>query len=151
MLLGGLWHGANWTFLLWGGYHGLLLALGRAISLPRWLRGPAFRPVLAAATFLAVCVGWVLFRAQTFADAGAVLGRMVRPVAGAALEPTQVLTVVACLAVLFAGNLAGTVLPIQRIERRLPAPALAATLAGLLLLTLVLLPEDGKAFIYFQF
>jgi alginate O-acetyltransferase complex protein AlgI len=151
MFLGGLWHGASWTFVLWGCYHGLLLALGRAVPLPRRLRGPAWRPVLAAATFLAVCFGWVLFRAQSFADAGAVLARLVRPVAGAALDPTLAVTAVACLAVLFAGYLAGALLDVKRIERRLPAPALAAALAGLLLLTLVLFPEDGKSFIYFQF
>ena len=151
MLLGGLWHGASWTFILWGGYHGLLLALERAVPLPRWLRGAAWRPVLASATFLAVCVGWVLFRAQSFADAGAVLTRLVRPVGGAALEPTLAATAVACLVVLFAGYIAATLLNVKQIERRLPAPALAAALAGLLLLTLVLFPEDGKSFIYFQF
>src|SRR5581483_7224608 len=151
MLLGGLWHGANWTFILWGGYHGLLLALERAVPLPRPLRGAAWRPVLAVVTFLAVCVGWVLFRAQSFAEAGAVLARLVRPAAGAALDPTLVVTAVACLAALLVGHLGGTLLDVKRLERRLPAPALAAALAGLLLLTLVLFPEDGKSFIYFQF
>jgi alginate O-acetyltransferase complex protein AlgI len=151
MLLGGLWHEANWTFLLWGGYHGLLLALERAVPLPRWLRGRAWRPVAAVATFLAVCFGWVLFRAQSFADAGAVLSRLVRPAAGAALDPTLTAAAAACLGVLFAGHLAGALLDVKRVERRLPAPALAAALAGLLLLTLVLFPEDGRSFIYFQF
>jgi alginate O-acetyltransferase complex protein AlgI len=151
MLLGGLWHGANWTFILWGGYHGLLLALERAVSLPRWLRGPAWRPPLAAVTFLAVCFGWVLFRAQSFADAGAALVRLVRPTEGAALDPTLTFTAAACLTTLLAGYLAATLLDVKRIERRLPAPALAAALACLLLLTLVLFPEDGKSFIYFQF
>jgi alginate O-acetyltransferase complex protein AlgI len=150
MLLGGLWHGANWTFILWGGYHGLLLALERAVSLPRWLRGAAWRPLGVAATFLAVCVGWVLFRAQSFADAAAVLAGLVRP-GGLSLDPALAATAVACLVAVFAGHLAGALLDVRRIERRLPAPALAAALASLLLLILLLQPEDGKGFIYFQF
>jgi alginate O-acetyltransferase complex protein AlgI len=63
MLLGGLWHGANWTFVVWGAYHGLLLiasryGLGVIIRMPEWLR--------RASTFALVVVGWVLFRATSF-------------------------------------------------------------------------------------
>jgi hypothetical protein len=55
------------------------------------------------------------------------------------------------LAAVLAGHLAGELLNLRRIERRLSAPALTAVLASLWLLTLLLLPEDGKSFIYFQF
>ncbi len=58
---------------------------------------------------------------------------------------------VACLIAVFAGHLLGAALDVKRIERRLPAAALGVALAAALLLTLLLLPEDGKAFIYFQF
>jgi alginate O-acetyltransferase complex protein AlgI len=75
MLLGGLWHGANWTFLVWGGYHGLLLAVERATGkkslawwAPPWVR--------QAFTFVLVLVGWVLFRCPSLTQAGAVLGGM---------------------------------------------------------------------------
>ncbi len=149
MFLGGLWHGASWTFVLWGCYHGLLLALGRAVPLPNRLRRPAWRPLLAAVTFLAVCLGWVLFRAPTFAVAAEVLSRLARPVAGPA--PAAAAMAVACLIAVFAGHLLGAALDVKRIERRLPAAALGVALAAALLLTLLLLPEDGKAFIYFQF
>ena len=151
MLLGGLWHGAGWTFLLWGGYHGLLLVLGRLVPLPRLFRGVAWRPLLAPATVLAVCLGWGLFRAQSFGDAAAVLMRLAVPTAGSALEPGLAGAAVACLAAVLAGHLAGELLNLRRIERRLSAPALTAVLASLWLLTLLLLPEDGKSFIYFQF
>jgi len=63
MLLGGLWHGANWTFVAWGAYHGLGLVLHQ------WFRstGRSLPNVPARViTFLSVVVGWVIFRAPTF-------------------------------------------------------------------------------------
>ena len=73
MALGGLWHGANWTFVVWGAYHGILLALGR-------LAGPAFAPVpdllKRAGTFLLVLFGWVIFRSSDLSMAASWLGKM---------------------------------------------------------------------------
>ncbi len=64
MLLGGLWHGANWTFVIWGAYHGVLLAMERMNhkrSLGWWLP----RPLQMGFTFMLVMVGWLLFRAPS--------------------------------------------------------------------------------------
>ncbi len=66
MLLGGLWHGAGWTYVVWGGMHGLFLGINHVwrklgISLPKF--------VGVTVTFLAVLASWVLFRAATFQDA----------------------------------------------------------------------------------
>jgi len=61
MLLGGLWHGANWTFVIWGGYHGGLLALHRLWG-SGWARLPSF--VQRLGTFFLVVIGWVIFRAD---------------------------------------------------------------------------------------
>jgi alginate O-acetyltransferase complex protein AlgI len=151
MLLGGLWHGARWTFVAWGLYHGVLLVLHRAVARLRGRGAPRLRPLAVAATFLAVSVGWVFFRAQTFADAGAILGRLAAPAAGRELTAAGAFTVAAILALLLACHLAAGFVDLRKLTPRLPAPALGAALAGLLLLTLVLLPEDGRAFIYFQF
>jgi D-alanyl-lipoteichoic acid acyltransferase DltB (MBOAT superfamily) len=74
MLLGGLWHGAAWTFVAWGAYHGLLLVAQHAaenrgwhapFELPVWLR--------RVITFHLVVLGWVVFRAASFADAVTIL------------------------------------------------------------------------------
>ncbi|HEY6548802.1 MAG TPA: MBOAT family protein, partial [Vicinamibacteria bacterium] len=73
MLLGGLWHGANWTFVLWGGYHGLLLCLNRAVA-DRLDKVP-FR-VRSAVTFLLVLLGWVVFRAADVPTAFLMLRKM---------------------------------------------------------------------------
>ena len=75
-LLCGLWHGASWTFLIWGVYHGIFLVLERVPAVRRLLdRLPA--PVQHAYVLLVVLVGWVFFRADTFAHALAYLQAMV--------------------------------------------------------------------------
>jgi len=68
MLLGGLWHGAGWTFVIWGGYHGLLIVLNHGlqkirITLPKFL--------LIGGTFFFVCYGWVFFRATDISQSWA--------------------------------------------------------------------------------
>ena len=69
--ISGLWHGANWTFVCWGLYHALLLALYRQTG--AWLRGKVL-PVLS--TFFFVAIGWVIFRAPTLTDAYSYLTTM---------------------------------------------------------------------------
>jgi hypothetical protein len=75
MTLGGLWHGASWTFVVWGLYHGILLALHRlwrhfnpSLVLPS--------PVNAGLTFFSVVIGWVLFRSHDFRSAADMLMAM---------------------------------------------------------------------------
>jgi len=75
MLLGGLWHGAAWTFVIWGLYHGVLQAIERALGPRHPLKQlPVWGQRLA--TFLLVVVGWVFFRASDFGVAFRILGNM---------------------------------------------------------------------------
>ena len=83
MLLGGLWHGAAWTFVVWGALHGAYLCINHA-----WNNfGPSVSPRFARAanlaafmlTFLSVVVGWVFFRADSISAALLVLSRMADP------------------------------------------------------------------------
>jgi alginate O-acetyltransferase complex protein AlgI len=75
MLLGGLWHGASWTFVAWGAYHGILLAYERFRGKrSAYVRGP--RPVRVAATFVLVLFSWVLFRSADLHDAASYLAAM---------------------------------------------------------------------------
>ena len=67
MLLGGLWHGANWTFVLWGAFHGALLVTGRYTANLRKSAGPYLTRLV---TFLLVVLGWVLFRSDNMHMAG---------------------------------------------------------------------------------
>ncbi|MEM6795218.1 MAG: MBOAT family protein [Acidobacteriota bacterium] len=89
MLLGGLWHGAQWQFVVWGGYHGLLLALERALGTGKSGSSRAAPRALGAArtafTFVLVLIGWVFFRAESLPQAATYLGCMfglVPPTAG---------------------------------------------------------------------
>jgi len=75
MLLGGLWHGANWTFVLWGAYHGALLIWERAMGKSSvYARLP--RPARIAITFLLLLFSWVLFRSANITDAWQFLSTM---------------------------------------------------------------------------
>ncbi len=79
MLLGGLWHGAAWTFVIWGGLHGLYLIINlgwQAVRRRGWGFDPG--PVAARAlTLLAVMVAWTFFRAESFDEANAMLAGLV--------------------------------------------------------------------------
>jgi alginate O-acetyltransferase complex protein AlgI len=94
MLLGGLWHGAAWNFVVWGAYHGGLLAF------ERWLgkRSPYHhlpKTARVLVTFVLVLFSWVLFRAETFADALRYLQMMFGLAGGgmaAILHPAQFYT-----------------------------------------------------------
>ena len=83
MLIGGFWHGAAWTFVLWGLFHGVCLAVNhlwhafwevrrRPAFLPKWLTAPASRAI----TFFLIVIGWVLFRAPDIHGARHVLEAM---------------------------------------------------------------------------
>ena len=100
MLLGGLWHGAAWNFIVWGGFHGALLAFERlrgTRTAYAWLPAPA----RIACTFTIVLVGWVFFRAPDLPAAVRYLGNMIGAgprhegaalVAGLVYQPYYLLT-----------------------------------------------------------
>jgi D-alanyl-lipoteichoic acid acyltransferase DltB (MBOAT superfamily) len=83
MLLGGLWHGANWTFMLWGGLHGLYLAINHAfrhvtkgMTVPPALRLP-LHALSVLLTFAAISFAWIVFRAETLTSAGNVAAGLI--------------------------------------------------------------------------
>jgi alginate O-acetyltransferase complex protein AlgI len=155
MLLGGLWHGASWRFVAWGGLHGLYLAAERLLRArfgsPRWVGTPVGRLALALLTYALVNVTWVFFRATSFSDAFALLRAM------AAGGPNTlwldldrsgpVLAVTACLLAV-QWRLRDSSL--EELARCLPWWLRSVALAAMLL-SIVLFPGDNRAFIYFQF
>ena len=146
MVLGGIWHGAAWTFLAWGAVHGAALVIERALGLARTGRGLAGIVI----TFHVVCLAWVLFRAPDFATAWIYVSSFTQAGLG-----VQILT--PFLAALTLAGLALNALPSRGIERasvvlaRLPSPAAALLLAALFLVVEALRPEGVAPFIYFQF
>jgi alginate O-acetyltransferase complex protein AlgI len=79
MLLGGLWHGAAWNFVVWGGCHGALLSATRLFGkhMERWRK-----EVRACLTFMLVVIGWVLFRSSSMQMALGLLRKMITPSGG---------------------------------------------------------------------
>ena len=65
MVLGGVWHGANWTFALWGAWHGMLLAIERALG----FKNTTWSKWMVIPTLFAIILGWVMFRAETVTHA----------------------------------------------------------------------------------
>lgn len=152
MVLGGLWHGASWTFVAWGAFHGLGLILHRA-----WAAWPAvaklratatWRAVAVVLTFHFVCAGWVLFRATSFSGALDVFSALRRGVPG--LVPLfAVGVVVLALAVSLIPGEAFTGLRAR--FARLPLAAQGALFAVVLVALDALGPRGLAPFIYFQF
>ena len=156
MLLGGLWHGAAWTFVVWGGLHGTYLVAERLLRnwlghLTVWRRWPV-RIGLALMTYALVNVTWVFFRARDFATAKRVLSAML----GVATHGAPVLS--AWLVVSAAGTV-GAILLVHAYMRerdlhaevqRLPALA-AGALWGAMAFLIAITQGGSDAFIYFQF
>jgi D-alanyl-lipoteichoic acid acyltransferase DltB (MBOAT superfamily) len=153
MLIGGLWHGAAWTFVIWGGLHGLYLAverLAREHLWPRDWRAPAFLRVgYMLLTLLLVVIAWIFFRASDALSALHILTLLRPSAAGTSLDAAQKLALYA-----FAGVVVVQWLmrdrDVKELGVRVPAPLLGAAL-GTLLAAVVLSPGDSHAFIYFQF
>ncbi len=151
MLLGGLWHGASWTFVAWGGYHGALLALERALGIGRSHDGrpPArtARIVATLVTVVLVLAGWVLFRAQTFGDAAAVIRALVAGGSGPGLLDGGELAI-AALAI-------GAEIALEVRPRIAAAPRVAAQIVAavalLFALELAAYPGAAAPFVYFKF
>jgi D-alanyl-lipoteichoic acid acyltransferase DltB (MBOAT superfamily) len=155
MLLGGLWHGANLTFVVWGALHGVLLAATRAFQElfgaraavpPRGL----LRVLMVALTFHAVCFGWLFFRSKSLGDASIMLGRMA---SFSSFHPNLDWRVLGVLA----AGLVSHYCPRRWFERllggfcNLPALAQAAVLLLLSLSVREMASLEAVPFVYFQF
>jgi D-alanyl-lipoteichoic acid acyltransferase DltB (MBOAT superfamily) len=155
MLLGGLWHGAAWTFVIWGGLHGLGLAVERWAGERRG--GAEARPPITAwaragrrlLTFHLVCLGWVFFRAESLAGVGAILSRFADWGPAPAITPAILALVAGGIGVQYVPQDVRTRL--QFAFARLRPVAMAAALGLFLLLLDGLGPEGVAPFIYFQF
>lgn len=144
MLFGGLWHGAAWTFVIWGAYHGLLLAFYR--RWPGWWdRWPeAMQRVIML--FLAL-VGWVFFRAASFSDALRLFAKMFVPQGGLVPERAATLTVLVVLAAALAG-LGPNTFEMKHKWNSIQAIGLAV---ALILCLVFIYGGQISPFLYFQF
>ena len=162
MLLGGLWHGASWNFVLWGALHGGMLAFERARDSRRKARPNRDnrrrlpRPIRIGVTFLIVCLGWVFFRAKTLGQAVTYCKSLFAlgaertsagsdALAGALYTRYHVsMFALAALLVWAAPNT-------WAFTARLSAPRAAFAMALLVLSIFVMWTQSTNPFLYFQF
>jgi len=147
MLLGGLWHGANWTFVAWGAAHGGALALHKWMS-ERWPEpGPVRRALGLPVTLVFVMLCWVLFRAPSFDVAGTMFGKLVFVDAlGCDWPYVQAL---ACLGAALGAHAWIALGRPLAFDFRLPG--YVALLVFALIIDLLYAPSVHSPFIYFQF
>jgi D-alanyl-lipoteichoic acid acyltransferase DltB (MBOAT superfamily) len=153
MVLGGLWHGAAWTFVFWGLYHGVGQAIGawKRAHLPERPDTPWLVWGQRAGTFALVCIGWVFFRSDSMATAFRVLGRLVLgwTTPTELITPLLVGTIALMLVLQYVPREPGIRLQ-ETISRWKPVP-LGLAIAGSLFVIATLGPQGVAPFIYFQF
>jgi alginate O-acetyltransferase complex protein AlgI len=154
MLLGGLWHGASWTFVAWGGLHGVYLSAERALRarFSGYRPGPVVFVLLGLLTYTLVNVTWVFFRAKTFTKAWLVL----RGMAGQNVAPRPILPTFSllCVAAIVVGLVSAHWLmrtrTLESVVARAPA-LLVCIVWSLMAFAIIICQGTGDAFIYFQF
>lgn len=153
MLLGGLWHGASWMFVLWGGLHGLWLALERKLGGGTLLARSEGKPAifLTLMTFLVVTLTWIPFRAPDAATLGAIAHGLVRWQAAPVLPITKSVLCIGAIFAALAWQFAARDSSLEDRFAKLGTPSMAIS-AGLCLIGIYLTSGgDQLAFIYFQF
>ncbi len=158
MLLGGLWHGASWNFVLWGALHGGALAVHRIWrgwiekqSFPARVPGALRHGTAWALTLLFSLLAWIPFRSPSWATTQLYLERLVFADGGVMWVPPQV---VVCLAAVIVWHVVAVFAPqgLRFMPTTRPwAPRPFAAIVGILLLFALFLPQSRSAFIYFQF
>jgi alginate O-acetyltransferase complex protein AlgI len=156
MTLAGLWHGAQWSYVIFGVLHALLLIGHRHVRIfceqrPRLsglLQTAPGTALRIALTFTAVCLIWIVFRSPTLAEAANILKYMVVPHPGIGARRD---TLWASVVVVVLCHVLGQRGLWKRLNAALPAPVKGAGYAAVLTLALVLAPQAHKAFVYFQF
>lgn len=165
MLISGLWHGANWTFVIWGAGHGLFLVIesslkqlfaGKAEKSPHndselWYSYVPKSAVLWLYTFFVLTLLHVFFRAENVTAALHHLGILFSGLPGDA-PPSVYKPVLLCLLVTLAGHLAGYwIFDREKLQVRIPLFAEAVLLPVVVIALIQLMAPDGGSFIYFVF
>jgi alginate O-acetyltransferase complex protein AlgI len=154
MLLGGLWHGASWTFVVWGGLHGLYLCGERLVRARTkgYQPGAAMLVAIGLLTYALVNVTWVFFRSKTFGDAWHVLAGMFGANGDAKpmLSMSSLVLVTAIVAGIVVAHWRMRERTLETMVARVPSFVLSGAW-GVMAFLIVIAQGAGNAFIYFQF
>jgi len=157
MLLGGLWHGAAWTFVIWGGLHGIYLVVERYLKKILghqviW-KFSGVRLLLALFTFALTCLTWVFFRANSFTQALNIIRAMFNLSSQPAIiniSKQSLLTTVAIILAMLGIHLLFRDKSLEEITKSFPWWVTSLALTAMLYAIATLHAED-RSFIYFQF
>ena len=150
MLLGGLWHGAAWNFVLWGGMHGAGLAAERWYNERRGTERVRHIWLRRLLTFHLVCLAWVFFRAPGLDTVGELASQLASGGGATTVTATVLLAIVAGLAIQFVPR--APLLQLRLAFARLGPVAQGAVLAMVLIVSGALVSGQGVApFIYYRF
>ena len=156
MFIGGLWHGAAWTFVVWGLIHGLGLVIERVFRAvyknATWTETFAGKFVLGLGTYAAVCLAWVFFRAADFTTASRLIRAMTGALHGgdAILSTREILQVGIVTACLLVAHWSLRETSIEAAVARVPR-WLVTSIWTTMICAIILTQGNGSAFIYFQF
>jgi len=155
MLLGGLWHGASWNFVFWGGLHGLGLMLDKWWLNLKLAKSRLMQAVGVVVTFHFVCLGWIFFRSPDFHTAGVMLSRIFFQFNGLLilewLKGYKVVALLICAGFLFHWIPDNWDSRLQRWMKAVPIPVQSLLLALVIWLVYQAKSADIQPFIYFQF
>jgi D-alanyl-lipoteichoic acid acyltransferase DltB (MBOAT superfamily) len=155
MLLGGLWHGASWNFVFWGGLHGIALAFDKLLGKLKIMQSKLMQAIGVVATFHFVCFCWIFFRSPDFSTSWLIINRIFTAFNAAILHQwVPKYPVVAMLMV--AGYIFHWMpdiveLSFEKVLRRTPILLQSLLLAIVIWILFQARSADIQPFIYFQF
>ncbi len=160
MLIGGLWHGAAWRFVVWGALHGIYLVVERLLknifSEAAIFKHKFAQVLMALLTFLLVCITWVFFRADHLSDAWRMalsmfgFGKASKSFYELGVDTGEIRSVLLVMLALFVMHWKLRNSSLEGAAEKIPLWARSVVLAGLLWF-IVIVQGDNRAFIYFQF
>ncbi len=155
MLLGGLWHGASWNFVFWGGLHGLVLAFDKLILGLKFMQTKAMQAISIIVTFHFVCFCWIFFRAHDFTTSWLIISRIFTEFNGGIFW--QWLTEYRIVAILIGAGFVFHWMPdsfelgFEKLLRKMPLVFQAFILAIVIWILFQARSAEIQPFIYFQF
>jgi alginate O-acetyltransferase complex protein AlgI len=142
--ISGIWHGANWTFVIWGALHGLGVLLTRELEQSSFYVQRVPRLLKQAGVFVFVCFTWIFFRAESLGDAMLIIRRIFT---GSWSDPQMPILMIAVVGLVWLYQL----LYETRFRVILATTLVRVSVAVFMVLYLCLCSSGGGAFIYFQF
>jgi alginate O-acetyltransferase complex protein AlgI len=153
MLIGGMWHGAAWTFIVWGGLHGIYLILERLQRKHIPFKITKYNGMfLAFTTFTCVNITWVFFRAKEFVTAKNMISSMfyLNPDGAKILQTFEILKVAIIISLLFISHWFMRDTSVKDLSKKM-SPIALATVWTIMISLIIIAQGSGEQFIYFQF